>query len=66
MKNRIKEYRAKVDMKQEKLANEVGVSRQTIYAIEKGKYVPSTLLALKLARIFETSVEELFQLEEQD
>ena len=45
---------------QQELANAVGVTRQTIYAIEKGKFVPSTLLALKIARFFGKSVEEIF------
>ena len=50
-------------MSQEAVANAVGVSRQTIISIEKGGYVPSTLLALKLAQIFGKTVEELFYLE---
>jgi putative transcriptional regulator len=53
-------------MTQQQLADEVGVSRQTIHAIETGRFVPSTLLALKIARLFEKGVEELFQLEEND
>ena len=48
------------DMSQEALAVAVGVSRQTIYSIEKGKFVPSTLLALKIARFFEKPLEEIF------
>lgn len=48
------------EMTQEALANAVGVTRQTIYSIEKGKFVPSTLLAFKLARLFDKSVEEVF------
>ena len=54
------------DLTQAALAKHIGVSRQTINAIEKGKYVPSTLLALKMAKILELSVEELFSLEEKD
>lgn len=54
------------DMTQENLANAIQVSRQTIHAIERKKFVPSTLLALKMARYFKVSVEELFQLEEND
>lgn len=54
------------DLSQEKLANEIDVSRQTIHAIERKKFVPSTLLALKLAKYFNVSVEEIFQLEEGD
>lgn len=48
------------EMSQEELAKAVGVTRQTIFSIEKGKYAPSTLLALKLARFFGKSVEEIF------
>ena len=54
------------DMTQEDLANAIGVSRQTIHAIERKKFVPSTLLALKMAHYFKLTVEELFQLEEKD
>ena len=66
MKNLLKVERAKRDIIQGELAERIGVSRQTINAIEKGKFVPSTVLALKLARFFETSVEEIFILEEGD
>jgi putative transcriptional regulator len=52
------------EMTQEELARRVGVSRQTIIAIEKGKYNPSVLLALKIARVFDRGVEEIFRLEE--
>ncbi|HEX2396139.1 MAG TPA: helix-turn-helix transcriptional regulator [Bacteroidales bacterium] len=48
------------EMSQEELANEIGVTRQTIYAIEKGKFIPSTLLAFKIARFFGKNVEEVF------
>jgi putative transcriptional regulator len=54
----------KADMSQEALAKAVGVTRQTIIAIEKGRFVPSTLLALKLARFFGKPVEEIFQITE--
>ena len=54
----------KGDMSQEALAKAVGVTRQTIIAIEKGRFVPSTLLALKLARFFGKPVEEIFQITE--
>lgn len=64
MKNRIRVERAEVRMTQQQLAEAVGVSRQTINAIEAGKFVPSTVLALKIARTFGKPVEELFQLEE--
>lgn len=62
MKNRIRVARAEVRMTQQRLADEAGVSRQTINAIESGRFVPSTVLALKIARIFSRPVEELFQL----
>ncbi|MGV3559049.1 helix-turn-helix transcriptional regulator [Larkinella arboricola] len=66
MKNRIKVGRAERDLSQADLAERIGVSRQTINSIETGRYVPSTILALKLAQVFEKPVEELFQLEETD
>ena len=66
MKNKLKVYRAMHDMTQENLAVAISVSRQTINAIEKSNYAPSTVLALKLARHFDVSVELLFQLEETD
>ena len=53
-------------MTQEELASQIGVSRQTIYAIESGKYMPSTVLALKIARLFGKPVEQLFTLETTD
>ena len=61
MINRLKELRAKYDLTQEDLAAKVGVSRQTIVAIEKGKYDPSLPLAFKLARCFGTTIEEIFE-----
>ena len=63
MTNRIRVERAERRMTQRQLADAVGVSRQTIHAIEAGRFIPSTLLALKIARQFAKSVEELFQLE---
>jgi putative transcriptional regulator len=60
MKNRIKVYRAMHDLTQEGLANELGVTRQTILAIEKGKYDPSLELAFKIARFFGVTIEEIF------
>lgn len=66
MKNRIRVARAEVRMTQQRLADEAGVSRQTINAIESGRFVPSTVLALKIARIFSHPVEELFQLDDED
>ncbi len=62
MKNKIKVFRADKDWSQQELADAVGVSRQTINAIEQGKYAPSLPLALTLAKTFQTSVEELFAL----
>jgi putative transcriptional regulator len=66
MKNNIRVARAEVRMTQQELADAVDVSRQTINAIESGKFVPSTVLALKIARTFEKQVEEIFSLEEED
>ena len=66
MKNRIRVARAEVRMTQQRLADEAGVSRQTINAIESGRFVPSTVLALKIASIFSRPVEELFQLDDED
>lgn len=66
MKNSIKVERAKHDMTQAQLAERVNVSRQTINAVEKGKYNLSTVLALKIARVFGTSVDAIFELEEDD
>jgi putative transcriptional regulator len=60
MKNNIKVYRAMHDLTQESLAEKVGVTRQTINAIEKGKYDPSLELAFKLAKLFGTQIEEIF------
>ncbi|MFY7911572.1 MAG: helix-turn-helix transcriptional regulator [Emticicia sp.] len=66
MKNRIRIERAILDITQADLAERINVSRQTINAIESNKYVPSTVLALKIARIFGKSVEEVFELDEND
>ena len=66
MKNRIRVARAEERMTQQQLADAVGVSRQTINAIESGKFVPSTVLALKIAQNFGKAVEEIFQLEDGD
>jgi len=66
MKNKIKIHRAIKDVTQAQLATIIGVSRQTINAIEKNKYVPSTVLALKMARFFEVAVEEVFELTDED
>lgn len=66
MKNTIKVERAKKNMTQEDLAQKLGVSRQSINAIETCKFVPSTILALKIARYFKLSVHDIFELEKED
>ena len=66
MKNTIKIERAVKNITQEDLAKIIGVSRQTINAMEAGKYIPSTVLALKIARYFEKKVENIFLLEDND
>lgn len=66
MKNTLKVQRAIKDLTQDDLAKKMGVSRQTINSIEKGRYVPSTLLALKLSAIFEIPVNDFFELESDD
>lgn len=66
MKNNIRMFRATCRMTQGELAERVGVSRQTINAMESARYVPSTVLALKVARVFSVSVEQVFTLEEGD
>ncbi|HJK78151.1 MAG TPA: helix-turn-helix transcriptional regulator [Methanocorpusculum sp.] len=63
MKNKIKVYRAMHDLTQEGLAQALGVTRQTILAIEKGKYDPSLELAFRMARYFNTTIEEIFTFE---
>jgi putative transcriptional regulator len=64
MKNKIKVFRAMHDLTQEDLAQAIGVTRQTILAIEKGKYVPSLDLAFRISRQFRVNIEEVFQYEE--
>ncbi|WP_411812248.1 helix-turn-helix transcriptional regulator [Chryseobacterium scophthalmum] len=66
MKNTIKIERALKNITQEDLAKKIGVSRQTINAMEAGKYVPSTVLALKIAKYFDKKVEDIFELEDGD
>ena len=66
MNNKIRVARAEVRMTQQQLAEAAGVSRQTINAIESDKFVPSTVLALKMAKIFGKSVEDIFQLDDED
>ena len=66
MKNRLKVERAILDLTQEELAKRIGVSRQTINSIEKNRYVPSTVLALKLSKVFNKHVSEFFELEDDE
>ena len=66
MKNNIRVERAILRITQQQLAEKIGVSRQTINAIEADKYVPSTVLALKIARTCNKAVEEIFFLEDTD
>ena len=66
MKNSIKVQRAIHNLTQQDLAERISVSRKTINALEAGRYVPSTVLALKLAKLFNKSVNEIFELEEGD
>ena len=62
IKNQVYELRTKSGITQEVLADAVGVTRQTIIAIEKGNYTPSVILALKIAKLFKKSVEDIFQI----
>lgn len=66
MKNTLKVHRAIHNLTQGQLAEKLGITRQSIVAIEKGKFNPSTQLALKMASVFETSVHDIFTLEEED
>lgn len=66
MKNTIKVERAKMGISQTELAEGVSVSKQTIHSVETGRFVPSTILALKIARFFKASVENIFELEDSD
>ena len=61
MKNRLKVLRAERDWTQANLADKLGVTRQTVNAIEKGKFDPSLPLAFKIARLFESSIEDIFK-----
>ena len=61
--NQVYELRTKAEVTQEELAGAVGVTRQTIIAVEKGNYTPSVLLALKIAKFFKKSIEEIFNIE---
>ena len=66
MKNTLKVERAKKNWTQEDLAGKIGISRQSVNSIETGKFTPSTILALKMAKVFGTTVEVVFQLEKHD
>lgn len=66
MKNTVKVERAKQNITQQELADKIGVSRQTINSVETQKYIPSTVLALKIADAFNTSVNAIFELEDDD
>ena len=66
MKNNLRVERARVRKTQQDLADKTGVTRQTIVAIEQGKFNPSTVLALKMARVFGVTIEALFELEDTD
>lgn len=66
MKNTIKIERAIKNLTQEDLAKEIEVSRQTINSIENNRYIPSTILALKISKLFEKNVNDIFQLEDED
>jgi len=66
VKNRLKIERAIKNLTQDDLAKLIGVSRQTINSIEKSRYVPSTVLALKISEVFEKAVNEIFELEDSD
>jgi putative transcriptional regulator len=66
MQNTIKIDRAIADITQDELAKKIGVSRQTINSIEKNRYVPSTILALRISEVFGKTVNEIFSLEKED
>lgn len=66
MNNRLRVERAEARITQQELAKMIGVSRQTINAIETNRFIPSTIIALKIARIFNKSVESIFTLEDND
>lgn len=66
LKNRLKEYRAKLGVNQQQMGTLVGTSRQTISQIERGDYSPSVTLALKIAKVCQVTVEDIFEYEEDD
>lgn len=63
VKNSVQKFRLEADLTQEALADKIDVTRQTVIAIEKGNYTPSVALALKLAKAFKVSVEDLFKIQ---
>jgi putative transcriptional regulator len=65
VRNRIKEHRLRHGLSQEELARAVGVSRQSINSIERGRYIPSLPLALKFAQLFDCPTDDLFELQEE-
>jgi putative transcriptional regulator len=66
MKNKLKVERAKLNLTQQELADKIGVSRQTINSIEADRYVPSTILAIKISNVFKTTVNDIFLLEDDE
>ena len=66
MKNKLKIERAILDITQEELAKKIGVSRQTINSIEKNRYIPSTVLSLRLSEVFKKPINDFFELEENE
>jgi len=66
MKTRIKEYRARYNMTQEELARKVGVRRETIVFLEKGKYNPSLKLAYRIAKVFDATIEDIFLFDDEN
>ncbi len=66
MRTRMKELRARYDLTQAELARKVGVRRETIHFVEKGEYNPSLRLALKIARVFEAPVEDIFLFDDEE
>jgi putative transcriptional regulator len=66
MRNRVKEQRTQRDMSQADLAAALGVSRQTVISIESGRYLPSLPLAFRIARVFDTTVDKMFDPEDQE
>ena len=66
MKNKLKVERAKLNLTQQELADKIGVSRQTINSIEADRYVPSTILAIKISNVFKTTVNDIFLIEDDE